>query len=150
MSVKDPATILLRGLDWKMKAEYSGSGVITPGMLLIYDAAAGTVAAHSSTGGISQKMFARRALATTGVGAGIDTNYADGDITRVGYARSGDRVNAIVNAGTSVTVNDWLVSDGAGGVQPRAAETFDLVVGKAVETVADPVSGYARVEIEVL
>lgn len=151
-SITDPATIMLRGLDWSIRAEDTGSGVITPGMLLIKTATVGddTVGPHGAASTVSQKIFARRALATTGVGAGIDTDYADGDIVRYGYARSGDIVNAILNAGTAITVNDWLVSDGIGGVKTRAAEGFELVVGKALATVADPTTGFARVPLEVL
>ena len=144
MAVNDPATILLRGLDWAIKSEALSSAIVTPGHLL--ETVAGVVAPHSTASGFSQKVFARRDLPNAG---DIDVDYASGDLVRVGHARSGDIVNAIINSGAGVTLDDDLVSDGAGGLITATTEEEDVFVGRALATVADPVTGIARVEVEI-
>lgn len=143
MPANDPATILLSGLQWDVRREAIGSGVIRPGMLLAITA--GVAAAHAAAAGATQKLFARRDISNAG---SIDTTYASGDTVQYGQGRAGDIVNAILNAGTAITLDDDLISDGAGGVKSAAAETAEVFVGRALESVADPSSGFSRVKVE--
>ncbi len=128
-------TIMLSGLDWSIKRERIGAGVITPGMLLESDAA-NAVSPHSSAGGIQGKLFARRGLTVSG---DIDDDYADGDLIRVGVGRTGDIINCIINGGTTALAdNADVVSDGAGGVEVAVAEVGKELIGRTLEAVADP------------
>lgn len=144
MATNDPATILLSGLDWSIKHEAISDAVVTPGMLL--DVTLGIVGPHGTASGFSQKIFARRDLSNAG---GIDTDYASGDLVRYGQARSGDIVNCIVNPTFDTTVDVSVVSDGIGGVKVVAAEEEDVFIGRALETVADPVTGFSRAKVEI-
>lgn len=139
-------TIMLSGLDWSVKRERIGAGVITPGMLLESDAA-NAVSPHSVGGGIQGKLFARRNLTVSG---DIDSDYANGDLIRVGVGRTGDIVNLIINGGTTGLADDAeVISDGAGGIKVAVAEIGNQLIGRTLEAVADPTGALtARVKVE--
>ena len=129
--------------------EYAASAAITPGML-IEVAAAGTVAAHGTAQGSAQRLFAIENLGNAGV---VDTAYATGDNTHTYAATNGDRIYALVSAGTAaIAAGDLLASDGAGGViTATGAAGNSKLIGRALEAVDNSGGGTAvRIKLEVL
>lgn len=119
--------------------EFEASATITPGMLLkIYTD--GTVRPHAVAGGNATKMFA---LEDELQGKGINTDYASGDKVQVMIGRPGDVVNALLKDDETVTVGEYLESDGEGRVQVHEGDAGDsttvtvqnAIVGIALETI---------------
>lgn len=122
--------------------EYKAAAAITPGMLIEL-ASATTVQAHSSAGQNALPIFA---LENALEGEGISDAYAADDQVQCWIPGRGDQVNAILADGESVSVGDFLESDGNGRLQKHTADVADSsvvsqtiysnqVVGQAVEAV---------------
>jgi len=100
--------------------EITGSGTIYPGMLLERSYSSGSIVkAHSAEGQNCQPLFA---VADALQGNDIDDAYADGELVRCEYFRPGDEVYAILEDGESVSVGDYLESNGAGYLQKHTAD----------------------------
>ena len=119
--------------------EFEASGTITPGMLLKIHTD-GTVRAHATAGGNATKMFA---LEDELQGNGIDDNYSSGDKVQVMLGRPGDVVNALLKDDETVTIGEYLESDGEGRVQGHDGDYADsgtatvqnAIVGIALEAI---------------
>ena len=118
------------------------AAVIKPGYLLELTSA-GTVQAHSTSGGNVLPMFA---LEDELQGNGIDTSYAVSVPIQVWIPTRGDMVYAKLADGQSATVGDFLESAGNGQLNVYAADAIDSsdpgaltvypnqIVGQALET----------------
>jgi len=92
---------------------------ITPGALVERVGGATTVQAHSTAGGVAEKLFA---LEDTFQGKGIDDNYAVSVPIMLWSPIPGERVFALTDqtSGVSVAIGDFLISQGDGTLTPYA------------------------------
>lgn len=118
-------TIELKKYGDNVIKEITGSGTIYPGMLLERTYSSGSkVKAHSNAGQNAQPLFA---IEDALQGNDIDDAYSSGALVRCEYFRSGDEVNAILADGESVTVGDFLESNGAGYLRKHSADSAGVV-----------------------
>lgn len=128
---------------------------LTPGMLLMWGATAGSVAAHGTANGHAQgrKVALENPWSNHGSGPAIAHAYATGE--RVGYlfAQPGDQLYMLLAAGQDVGKGQPLVSNGDGTLRAgtiNSSLVTEAVVGYAAEAVDnDPGSGGAAVRIRV-
>lgn len=126
--------------------EAPAAGTIFPGMLI--EQAATGVQAHSTAGGVAEKMFALEDALQGGTVQGywglnqVGTSTATGytvagllgqgpDQVQIAICQSGAIVNAILLAGFNYTVGTKLISDGAGHLKPTTgtpAQTIGVIV----------------------
>lgn len=123
--------------DGAIQKEATGSGTITPGML-IERLSSGKVRPHGSGGCDAQRMFA---VEDDLQGHEIGTNYADGDRILLKVFQRGNEVNALLTTSQTINVGDWLESDGNGYLRKHASDSAGVVeypeglVGIAMESV---------------
>lgn len=116
--------------------DLTGSGTVTPGMLLERDSN-NKVKAHATDGVVHQFLFACEddSQLVTADGGGIDTDYSDGDRVHCVVPLPGDRVFALLSEDSSgesaVSIGEALTSNGAGSL--RKADTGDDIVAIALE-----------------
>lgn len=127
-SATTPKTIILAGMGCHKEAV--AGGVITPGMLLKYNAA-GAVIAHDQDGDNAMGYWAKEYDLT---GRGIADNYASGDQVLFEAAYPGQEVYAIIVDGETITFDMPLASNGDGKL--REAVAGDHVVAYAREAVS--------------
>lgn len=125
------------------------AAIFKPGHL-VEITSAGEAQKHSVAAGNSNKAFA---LASQTTGGTIDDAYAVGEVALVGYAQSGQLVNAVLAAAApAIVAGDALESAGNGTLRKQvvAAATTqasrDSVVGYADESV-DNSGGGSEVRI---
>jgi hypothetical protein len=87
----------------------TASAAILPGHLIEINA--GQWRKHAGAAGAAGPWFA---LERDELGHDIDTAYAASDRVKAGFFASGDRVNALIPSGETVTEGAELQSDGAG------------------------------------
>lgn len=121
----------------------AANGNVLPGMLLQRNST-GTVQPHGTEGGYHTREFAKEEAlvsrndpAQSGGASSVDTAYASGALVPILEAKPGDRVNAILKAGVSYAVADYLMSDGAGRMKkatsPSTGVTVKQIVGQLDE-----------------
>ena len=98
--------------------ELTGSGAITPGML-VEESAADTCRAHNTAGGNAIPMFA---LEDELQGKTINENYASGNPVQVWIPAAGDEPFAILADGEDISINDPLESNGDGSLRKHDTE----------------------------
>lgn len=119
------------------------TAVITPGMLI----------ARTSTGivrhaGAAQNAARAFAVENEVVGDGIDDDYAVADTVLFGIFPSGAEIYAFASG--SISLGDFVESDGAGGVRPltaRAATDQDESASIVGVALADNVSTRCHIEV---
>ena len=120
--------IILKGRHQRYE-EAKAAGVITPGDLIMLNAA-GEVLRQSSVGGEVMLAFAEGDFLQ---GRTIDDNYAAGEIVRHYLPKSGDEVYAFIAVGEDVSVGERLISAGGGSLAAATgADTGAGTVGIAV------------------
>jgi len=105
---------------------------INPGMLLELDETAGYVKAHANAGRNVLPMFA---LEDEMQGNGIDTAYAVSVPIQVWVPNRGDQVYAILADGESVSIGDFLESNGDGYLKVHVPDI--AIGGSSKESVID-------------
>lgn len=100
--------IVLRGYP-EVDEQNSASAAIPYGSLI--EKSSGSWRVHSTAAGHAAKVFA---LERDELGKDITDSYASGERVKAGYCKSGDRINAIIASGETVTEGQELESDGAG------------------------------------
>lgn len=127
-------TITVKGLP--VRNENVATAVaITPGYLIEL-IAAGTVQAHSTSGGVAEKMFA---LEDELQGKEIGDNYAVSTLIQHGIFRAGDEVYAKVTG--SPAIGEKVCSNGDGTLREIVLDSSgvtveDYPIGVAIEVVA--------------
>jgi len=101
------------------------SAAITPGHLI--EVNAGKWRKHATASGAAGPWFA---LERDELGQGIDVAYAALDYIKAGFFKTGERVNAIVDSGSTFVDGAELESDGAGRLKagttkPIARAAYD-------------------------
>jgi hypothetical protein len=100
--------IVLRGAP-EIDEQNVASAAITPGHLIEIDS--NEWRPHGTAAGAAAKVFA---LERDELGKDIDEAYAIGDYVKAGYFHQGDRVNALVASGQTITEGEFLESAGDG------------------------------------
>lgn len=119
--------------------------IISPGHL-VKRSATGGVVRHNESHGIAQVMIA---IEDQYRGYDIDLDYAPGDVVNIRLCLPGDRVLAIVTAGPTYQVGQYLVSEGNGRLRsPIFAPGDDGIIGCVVEEIT--AVGITRALIEVM
>jgi len=115
--------------------EKNANAAITPGML-IEEMSTGKVRAHAQEGQTALPMFA---IEDALQGKTIDQAYAADAPLRCWIPYRGDEVYAILENGQDVAIGDFLESNGAGYLQPHAADSTieyaNSIVCQAIEAV---------------
>jgi hypothetical protein len=130
----------------------AGAAGITPGMLLQLDSAGDVIAHGVAASNVGAMMFA---LEDELQGKGITENYADDDKVQVWMPRRGDIVNAILADGETISIGDFLESDGNGHLQEvdTDAATADTqrnaIVGVAIQAVTTS-GATARLQVRIV
>lgn len=143
--------IILKGVSLTIQKEAKvATAVITPGMLIQLDTAAGTIKPHGTAEGSAQCAYAIEAGL---LGNDINDDYIVGDQCIYVVANKGCEINALVADGTAaIAKGDLLVSDGTGCLQgaglATTGEAQNQVVALALEAV-DNSGGSAPVRIKV-
>lgn len=145
----NPSRIHLKGAGRIEEAD--AAGVIRPGHLVRLNVD-GDVIPHNIVGGQAEGLFA---LEDALQGRAISTDYASGERVTYLVAAKGDEVYAWLAVGESVSVGDFLSSDGFGHLV--ASEESGLTSGidsvaVALETLDNSESGdvNARIKVRVL
>jgi len=112
------------------------AAAIKPGMLV---QGVATLTPHSAASGRAARTFA---LERDEMGDGIATDYAIGDVVKVGSFSPGDVVNAIVASGAVIANGSLLESNGDGTLKVGTT----LPVARAVE---DHLVGTIRLAAEI-
>ncbi|MHC5035409.1 MAG: hypothetical protein ACYTFZ_10270 [Planctomycetota bacterium] len=135
--------------------EATGSGAITPGMLIELTTA-GAVKVHATSGGDAQRMFA---LEDDLQGNDLNHAYEDGELVQYGVFNRGDEVNALLADGENASISSKLKSNGDGYLavytaasgEPDYPESIVAIAKEALDmsgsSGADPASQRIRVEI---
>jgi len=123
-----PKRIHLRG-DYGVHEEARAGGAIRPGDL-IDQASTGKMLKHPTAGGWAEKAFA---LEDALQGNGIDDNYATDDLVSFTICKPGDIVYAWLSGGETVTLDDFLTSNGDGAL--KVASSTDIRIAKPLEAV---------------
>lgn len=151
-------TIMVKNIGME-RMEGNAASAITPGMLIEEDSSS-EFQAHSTSGGNCEPFFA---IEDELRGKNISTAYTAANRVQAVYCRPGDVVYARIANGESVTINDFLESNGDGYLKTHTADVdssantgtqyIQAIVGKALESVdmsdsssADP-SGLCKVRI---
>lgn len=155
-----PNTIRLKAYT-KVVEEYDANAAITPGML-IEVMSTDKVRAHSTANGDALCMFA---LEDELQGNEIDDAYAADDKVQCWIPNRGDQVYAILRDDDSVSIGDFLCSNGDGALRKHYAGSsagieFPLqIVGQALEAVdttgssgesSGILSGQSRIKIRIV
>lgn len=100
--------------------EALASGSITPGMLLEQtSAAAATVKAHATEGGIAERLIAvENALA----GETVDDVYLTTELVQYHVVAPGAEVQVLIESGSNVSIGEKLLSSGLGTFIPNGDE----------------------------
>ena len=129
--------------------EVTAAGTIKPGMLL-ERTSAGKVQAHSTAGGIAERVFA---IEDALQGNDISDDYSADDLVRCSFFLPGEEANALLADGENASIGDLLESHGDGYLQVAVDSGGAEPVGVALEAVdmsgssaADP-DGRIRIEI---
>ncbi len=118
--------ISLRG-NPREESGFIAGEVLTPGMLVEYDASGGKkVVSHISSGGtVAPLMVVREQVENRG--HGIDDTIPHNDSCTVMFPGMGDEVNIVTT--DTIAIGDRVASDGAGGV--KVATSGNAVIGVA-------------------
>jgi len=149
-STGTPARIHLKGMG-RIDESAQAAGVVRPGQLIQLNVD-GDVVPHIIPFGKAERAFA---LEDALQGRPISTDYASGDRVTYVLALPGDEVYAWLAFGQSVSVGDYLASDGAGHLQANAEsglhQTGDSVA-VALETLDNSESDdvNARLKVRVI
>ena len=149
-STGTPARIHLKGMG-RIDESTQAAGVVSPGQLLQWNVDSDVVP-HTIAFGKAERMFA---LEDALQGRPISTDYASGDRVTFVLALPGDEVLAWLAFGQSVSVGDFLASDGFGNLQVNAEsglhQTGDSVA-VSLETLDNSESddNNARLKVRVL
>ena len=112
--------------------EFEAHATIIPGMLVALNSD-NEVLAHATAGGnVIPVMFA---LEDELQGKGIDDDYAAGDMVQVWIPGRGDQVNALLRDEQTITIGQFLESDGDGRVQLHAADVGDSTTGAVQQAI---------------
>lgn len=137
--------------DGAIQKEAVGSGTITPGML-IEKLSDGTVRPHGSAGCDAQRMFA---VENDLEGDEIGDDYSDGERILYKVFQRGNEVYALLATSQTVSIGDWLESDGNGYLRKHSSDSAGVVeypeglVGVAQESVVTT-SSVARILVEIV
>lgn len=110
--------------------EYPASAAIPAGSLLQI-ASTGKVAVHATAAKVAYPIFAYEDELQ---GKTYLDSYAANDIVQCWVAQRGDVVNALIQAGQTIVIGDYLVSAGDGTLKKSAAAT-DFIIGIAQEAI---------------
>lgn len=129
--------------------EFLASGTPKPGMLLEQtNASAATAKVHATQGGYAERMFAMEDALQ---GKTVDDAYTAATIMTVGIVQPGDRVNAMIEGGQSITIGERLISSGNGKlIAEDAAESsgeVKQIIGYALEAFSDTDDGLAAIRV---
>lgn len=127
--------IVLRGTPTIDEQNLCGATAITPGMLIDISTGAWVPHPDSAVGAV---VFA---LERDELGNDIDTDYVETDVVKAGYFHMGERANALVASGETISEGDQLEA-GASGLLVGGT-TAGQIVGVAAEDI-DTTSGQAR------
>lgn len=127
--------IVLRGTPTLDEQNLCGSVAITPGMLINISSGVWEPHPDSAVGAV---VFA---LERDELGNDIDTAYAEDDVVKAAYMHLGERVNALVASGETISEGDQMEA-GAGGLLVGGT-TATQIVGVAAEDI-DTSGGQAR------
>ena len=141
-------TITIKGNG--IRNEGDAGGTITPGHLV--ERLTTTVVVHNSASGNAQTSFA---IENDLVGDGIDVDYTVDNRVQYSVFGPGEQVYAILAAGESVVVGDFLESAGDGTLQLHTAEAGSgeaqdaskMIVGIATEILDLSASGVAAARL---
>ena len=129
--------------------EAVAASAITPGDLIEFTTA-GTVQAHSSADGISEKLVALENLPAGGT---ITDAYAASDTVRIGRFKPGSVVYMTLAASQVATLATPLVSNGAGKLKINAAAAASIVEGAVIGYPVEAVTttgSTARIKVRIL
>lgn len=119
----------------------SAAEAITPGHLV---SGVTSIVKHATAAGAARRTFA---LERDEMGKDMDQAYAVGDTVKVGSFCPGQRVNALIASGVSVTAGTtFLESAGDGTLR---AFTSGVRVAVALETKTAAFTGQTRLRVEV-
>jgi len=116
-----------KGLYWRGE-ERVAAGTITPGMLT-EEIAAGTVQAHSTEGGRSEKMIA---LEDALQGNTVTDDYSALDQVFLALAMPGDEFIMQVASGETLTIGEQLISAGDGTLKARDNASSGVTVQETI------------------
>lgn len=140
-------TVMLQG-EPIVDEQTTAAEAITPGMLIeTNQPALGQCRKHASAAVNASPVFA---LERDEMGSGIDIAYAIGDRVKIAYCSVGDKVNALVGNGITLTGKEFLESAGDGTLRPLAtdAATDDTqrvsVVARSAESTGGATVGVTR------
>jgi hypothetical protein len=107
-----------------LREENLAAVAIYPGMLAMLTST-GQIQPHTTEGGAALKRFvteeglvSRNDPAQAGGASNVNTQYAIGALVPSRVYRAGDRINALLKAGSNYTKALKLQSDGAGRLEP--------------------------------
>ena len=152
-------TIILKGTP-KQEDYKVGEASMYPGML-VYESAAGVASLHAVSGGNAAAMFL---IEDALQGKEIGTVFTADQRCQVAHCQPGDEVNAWLADGESVSIGDYLISDGNGDLlEHTVSRDFGsdntgniyekAVVGQALEAVnlaASSNSTHGRIKIRIV
>ena len=117
--------VVVRGGDNAVREEIKAGGIITPGQLLEINSA-GAAIRHNSAGASQYGLFADidRSLGSRD----IDVNYASGEQVQCIWARRGMEINTLLKEGETITIGEFVESDGAGDVQAHLPDASNVPV----------------------
>tara|TARA_R110002020_G_scaffold46027_5_gene131276 strand:+ start:16960 stop:17376 length:417 start_codon:yes stop_codon:yes gene_type:complete len=120
----------------------AGASGIVPGHLV--DIVNGTYRVHSSAVTACAKMFALEKISTAG---DIDEGYISGETVFVGSFPAGERVNALLKSGETVT-DGALVTSGGNGTLVATGATVTNAIGYSRSSLT--ASGSTRIVVELI
>lgn len=130
-----PNTIQLNG-EFRHE-EGIASGTVSPGMLLERTSATThTVKAHATEGGYAERAFA---VEDALQGNTVDDDYADGDLVSYHLAVPGAEVQALIKAGSVVSVGEQLISGGDGTLIPNGDESSGTTVKQIIAVATEAI-----------
>jgi hypothetical protein len=138
--------ILLQG-DPVFTEEYASSEAVTPGHLLMIEAA-GTVKKNTANAANIAVMVA---LERDESGADIDDAYASGDTIKAATLNAGSRFYGFLPSGQNVAKGDYLSTDALGQVT-KTGVTATVRIGRALDTLdlTGLVTASQRLRVEVV
>ena len=144
MATEVPKRIHLKG-SGRHEEGVASVASIKPGHLIALDSA-NQLVPHPTAAGYAEKAFA---IEDALQGKTIDDSYARLDVVSYVIAQPGDVIYAWLSNGETITVGEYLESNGNGELQAASAGVAIAVALEAVDT-SDSESPESRIKVRVL
>jgi hypothetical protein len=101
---------------------------IYPGMLLAVQSDGG-VLPHATAGGFAERIFAKEEalIGPPSETASVDREFVSGELVPIFVGKPGDRVNALLLAGSNYPVGTQLISHGDGTLYPTTGTPKQII-----------------------